>query len=69
MLLFLLFHSATAMQLHHVMLLCVMILFLGSTLFLISSFRAMSPFLGSLCYAYHHYFLILGPLTFTVCAL
>ena len=47
----------------------VMILFLGSALFLISSFRAMSPFLGSLCYAYHHYLLILGPLTFTVHAL
>ena len=40
----------------------VMILFLGSTLFLISSFCAMSPFPGSLCYAYHHYLLILGPL-------
>ena len=38
----------------------VMILFLGSTLFLISSFHAMSPFPGSLCYAYHHYLLILG---------
>ena len=48
---------------------CVTILFLGSTLFLISSFRATSPFPGSLCYAYHHYLLILGPLTFTVCAL
>ena len=47
----------------------VTILFLGSALFLISSFRATSPFLGSLCYAYHHYLLILGPLTFTVCAL
>ena len=47
----------------------VTILFLGSALFLISSFCAMSPFLGSLCYAYHHYLLILGPLTFTVCAL
>ena len=44
----------------------VMILFLGSTLFFISSFRATSPFPGSLCYAYHHYLLILGPLTFTV---
>ena len=48
---------------------CVTILFLGSALFLISSFRATSPFPGSLCYAYHHYLLILGPLTFTVCAL
>ena len=44
----------------------VTILFLGNTLFLISSFHATSPFLGSLCYAYHHYLLILGPLTFTV---
>ena len=44
----------------------VIILFLGSTLFLISSFRATSPFLGSLSYAYHHYLLILGPLTFTI---
>ena len=43
-----------------------MILFLGSALFLISSFLAMSPFLGSLSYAYHHYLLILGSLTFTV---
>ena len=42
------------------------ILFLGSTLFLISSFHATSPFPGSLSYAYHHYLLILGPLTFTV---
>ena len=47
----------------------VMILFLGSTLFLISSFCAMSPFLESLYYAYHHYLLILGPLTFTICTL
>ena len=47
----------------------VMILFLGSALFLISSFHATSPFPGSLCYAYHHYLLILGPLTFTVRAL
>ena len=47
----------------------VMILFLGSTLFLISSFHATSPFPGSLCYVYHHYLLILGPLTFTVHAL
>ena len=47
----------------------IMILFLGSTLFLISSFYAMSPFPGSLCYAYHHYLLILGPLTLTVHAL
>ena len=47
----------------------VTILFLGSALFLISSFHATSPFLGSLCYAYHHYLIILGPLTFTVCAL
>ena len=47
----------------------VTILFLGSALFLISSFHATSPFLGSLCYAYHHYLLILGPLTFTVHAL
>ena len=47
----------------------VTILFLGSTLFLISSFCATSPFLGSLSYAYHHYLLILGPLTFTVCTL
>ena len=47
----------------------VMILFLGSALFLISSFRAISPFPRSLCYAYHHYFLILGPLTFTICTL
>ena len=47
----------------------VMILFLGSALFLISSFHATSPFLGSLSYAYHHYLLILGPLTFTICAL
>ena len=47
----------------------VTILFLDSTLFLISSFRATSPFLGSLSYTYHHYLLILGPLTFTVCTL
>ena len=47
----------------------VTILFLGSALFLISSFCATSPFPGSLCYAYHHYLLILGPLTFTVCTL
>ena len=46
--------------------LIVTILFLDSTLFLISSFRATSPFPGSLSYAYHHYLLILGPLTFTV---
>ena len=44
----------------------VMILFLGCTLFLISSFRATSPFPGSLSYTYHHYLLILGPLTFTI---
>ena len=44
----------------------VTILFLGSALFLISSFCATSPFLGSLSYAYHHYLLILGPLTFTI---
>ena len=44
----------------------VTILFLGSTLFLISSFHTTSPFLGSLFYAYHHYLLILGPLTFTI---
>ena len=49
--------------------LSVMILFLGSAFFLISSFRATSPFLGSLSYAYHHYLLILGPLTFTIHAL
>ena len=49
--------------------LIVTILFLGSTLFLISSFCAISPFLGSLSYTYHHYLLILGPLTFTICAL
>ena len=48
---------------------CVIILFLDSALFLISSFHATSPFPGSLSYAYHHYLLILGPLTFTVCAL
>ena len=47
----------------------VTILFLGSTLFLISSFCTTSPFPGSLCYAYYHYLLILGPLTFTMCAL
>ena len=47
----------------------VTILFLSSALFLISSFHAMSPFPGSLCYAYHHYLLILGPLTFTICTL
>ena len=47
----------------------VMILFLSSALFLISSFRAMSPFLGSLSFAYHHYLLIMGPLSFTVRAL
>ena len=47
----------------------VTILFLGSALFLISSFHAMSPFPGSPSYTYHHYLLILGPLTFTVCAL
>ena len=47
----------------------VMILFLSSALFFISSFHATSPFPGSLCYAYHHYLLILGPLTFTVHAL
>ena len=44
----------------------VTILFLDSTLFLISSFHATSPFLGSLSYAYYHYLLILGPLTFTI---
>ena len=44
----------------------VTILFLGSALFLISSFCATSPFPGSLSYAYHHYLLILGPLTFTI---
>ena len=49
--------------------LTVTILFLGSALFLVTSFHAMSPFLGSLCYTYHHYLLILGPLTFTVHAL
>ena len=47
----------------------VTILFLGSALFLISSFCATSPFPGSLSYAYHHYLLILGPPTFTVHAL
>ena len=47
----------------------VTILFLGSALFLITSFRAMSPFPGSLSYAYHHYLLVLEPLTFTVHAL
>ena len=47
----------------------VTILFLGSALFLISSFHATSPFPGSLSYAYHHYLLILGPLTFTIHAL
>ena len=47
----------------------VTILFLGSALFLLSSFHATSPFLGSLSYAYHHYLLILRPLTFTVHAL
>ena len=47
----------------------VTILFLDSALSLIFSFCAMSPFLRSLCYAYHHYLLILEPLTFTVCAL
>ena len=44
----------------------VMIFFLSSALFLISFFRATSPFPGSLSYAYHHYLLILGPLTFTM---
>ena len=44
----------------------VMILFLGSALFLISSFHTISPFLGSFSYTYYHYLLILGPLTFTV---
>ena len=47
----------------------VTILFLDSALFLISSFHAMSPFLESLSYAYHHYLLILEPLTFTMCGL
>ena len=47
----------------------VMILFLGSALFLISSFCATSPFPGSLSYAYHHYLLILRPLIFTIHAL
>ena len=47
----------------------VTILFLGSALFLISSFHATFPFLGSLSYTYHHTLLILGPLTFTVHAL
>ena len=47
----------------------VTILFLGSALFLISSFHATSPFPGSLSYAYHHYLLILGPPTFAVCTL
>ena len=47
----------------------VMILFLGSALFLVSSFHATSPFPGSLSYTYHHYLLILGPLTFTIHAL
>ena len=46
-----------------------MILFLGSALFLVSSFRATSPFLESLSYTYHYYLLILGPLTFTIHAL
>ena len=44
----------------------VMILFLGCALFLILSFHATSPFPGSLSYAYHHYLLILRPLTFTI---
>ena len=47
----------------------VTILFLGSALFLISSFCATSPFPGSLSYTYHHYLLFLGPLTFTIHAL
>ena len=47
----------------------VTILFLGSTLFLISSFCATSLLPGSLSYTYHHYLLILGPLTFTIRAL
>ena len=47
----------------------VMILFLGSALSLISFFHATSPFPGSLSYAYHHYLVILGSLTFTVHAL
>ena len=44
----------------------VMVLFLGSALFLVTFFHATSPFPGSLSYAYHHYLLILGPLTFTI---
>ena len=44
----------------------VMILFLGAALSLISSFHANSLILGFLSYSYHHYLLILGPLTFTV---
>ena len=44
----------------------VTILFLGATLFLISSFHATSPIPGFLIYEYYHYILILGPLTFTI---
>ena len=47
----------------------VTVLFLGSALFLVSSFHAISPFLGSLSYTYHHYLLVLGSLTLTVHAL
>ena len=47
----------------------ITILFLGCALFLISSFCATSSFPGSLSYAYHHYLLILGPLTFSIHAL
>ena len=53
-------------NIYHYLLTSVMILFLGSALCLISSFHATSPFPGSLSYTYHHYLLILGPLTFTV---
>ena len=47
----------------------VTILFLSAALFLISSFCATSPIPGFLSYDYHHYLLILGPLTFTICTL
>ena len=47
----------------------VTILLLSAALFLISLFCTMSPIPGFFTYDYHHYLLILGPLTFTVQAL
>ena len=47
----------------------IMVLFLGASLFLISTEHAISYFLEFISYAYYHYLLILGPSTFTVCML